>query len=226
MSFTISQFSMVVRGWRLRQPGWWKGSLVSSTGALISFVVLIVIAVTRFMEGAWAVLLLIPLMVYVLMRIHKHYMDVAEQLSLSDARHPKAVQRHTTIVLISGVHRGVIPALQYGLSLAPDNVTAVYVDLDAAATEKLRKKWEQWGSGVPLVVLPSPYRSLVQPLLKYVDEIDAKYDDDVLSIIIPEFVPSKWWQYALHSQTALQLKAALFLNRRAYVVSVPYHVDH
>jgi hypothetical protein len=147
------------------------------------------------------------------------------QLSLQDANPPIAVRRHTAVVLVSGVHRGVIPAVQYALSLAPDNVTAVYVDLDEAATAKVRKKWEQWGSGVPLVVLPSPYRSLIRPIMSYLDEADHFYEDDVLTIILPEFVPSKWWQYALHNQTGLQLKAALFFSRGRVVTSVPYHLD-
>jgi amino acid transporter len=226
MSFTISQVGMVMRWRRLKTPGWQRSALINGLGATVTGLVLIVLAATKFREGAWAVLLLIPIMVLVLRSIHKHYMEVAKQLSLQDARPPQAVRRHTAIVLISGVHRGVIPAIQYALSLAPDNVTAVYVDLDPVATEKLKAKWQQWGSGIPLVVLPSPYRSLQRPLLQYIDEVDAKYDDDVLTIILPEFVPSKWWQYMLHNQTGLQLKAALFFNRGTVVTSVPYHLEH
>jgi amino acid transporter len=225
ISFTISQVGMVLRWRRLRTPGWHTNALINGLGAVVTGLVMLVIAGTKFLEGAWAVVLLIPIMVLILLKIHNHYAEVAAQLSLAGATRPQAVRRHTAIVLISGVHRGVIPAIQYGLSIAPDNVTAVYVDLDADATEKLKKKWEQWGSGVPLVVLPSPYRSLVRPLLKYIDEVDALYDDDMLTVIIPEFVPSKWWQYALHNQTALQLKASLFFNRSTAVLSVPYHLD-
>ena len=225
MSFTLSQFSMTVRAWRLRQVNWLRNMIISGFGSFVTFVVLMVIAITRFSEGAWAVLVLIPIIVIILLSIHRHYSNVARQLSLADAPRPQAVKRHTAIVLISGVHRGVIPALQFGLSLAPDNINAVYVNLNDETTEVLKKKWEQWGSGVPLTVLPSPYRSLIQPLLKYIDEIDSQYDDDVLIVIVPEFVPSKWWQHMLHNQTALQLKTSLFFNKRAYVVSVPYHLD-
>lgn len=225
MSFTLSQFSMTIRSWRLRQVNWLRNMIISGFGSFVTFVVLMVIAITRFSEGAWAVLVLIPIIVIILLSIHRHYSNVARQLSLADAPRPQAVKRHTAIVLISGVHRGVIPALQFGLSLAPDNINAVYVNLNDETTEVLKKKWEQWGSGVPLTVLPSPYRSLIQPLLKYIDEIDSQYDDDVLIVIVPEFVPSKWWQHMLHNQTALQLKTSLFFNKRAYVVSVPYHLD-
>ncbi|HWQ13677.1 MAG TPA: APC family permease [Roseiflexaceae bacterium] len=226
LSFTISQAGMVMRWRMLKTPGWQRNAIINGFGALVTGVVLLVLASTKFLEGAWAVLLLIPIMVLALRRIHQHYMDVAEQLSLQEAPPPTPVRRHTAIVLISSVHRGVIPALQYALSLAPDNVTAVYVDLDPVATEKVKAKWQQWGSGIPLVVLPSPYRSLLRPLLQYIDEVDAHYDDDVLTIILPEFVPSKWWHYMLHNQTGLQLKAALFFSRGKVVTSVPYHLEH
>lgn len=226
ISFTISQVGMVQRWRRVRTPGWARSALINGFGAIMTGMVMLILASTKFLEGAWAVIVLIPVLVMVLLRIHRHYQEVAEQLSLVDAPRPRAVRRHTALVLVSGVHRGVIPALQYALSLAPDNVTAVYVDLDPVATEKIRGKWKEWGCGIPLVVLPSPYRSLLQPLLQYIDEVDAMYDDDVLTIILPEFVPSKWWQYMLHNQTGLQLKAALFFSRGKVVTSVPYHLEH
>jgi hypothetical protein len=102
---------------------------------------------------------------------------------------------------------------------------AVYVDLDAETTAKLRAKWVQWGSGIPLIVLASPYRSLLRPILQYIDEVDARYEDDVLTIILPEFVPAKWWQHLLHNQTALLIKATLLFSKGKAVLSVPYHLD-
>ena len=224
-SFTLSQFGMVQRWRRIKTPGWQRNATINSLGAAVTGLVLLVLAVTKFTEGAWAVIVLIPLLVVILRSIHGHYMAVAKQLSLADAPPPTAVRRHTAVVLISGVHRGVIPALQYALSLAPDNATAVYVDMDADATAKIKAKWEQWGCGVPLVVLESPYRSLVRPLMQYIDEMDALYDDDVLTIILPEFIPSKWWQHLLHNQTALLIKGALLFSRGKVVTSVPYHLD-
>ncbi len=226
MSFTLSQFGMVQRWRRMKTPGWQRNAAINLMGATVTGVVLVVIASTKFLEGAWAVLLLIPIMVVILRAIHWHYTEVAKQLSLADAPPPKAVRRHTAVVLISGVHRGVIPALQYGLSLAPDNVTAVYVDMDAETTAKLQEKWKQWGSGVPLVVLSSPYRSLVRPLMKYIDDLDKHYEDDVLTVILPEFIPSKWWQHLLHNQTALLIKATLLFSKGRVVTSVPYHLEH
>ena len=98
--------------------------------------------------------------------------------------------------------------------------------MDAETTAKLQEKWKQWGSGIPLVVLPSPYRSLVRPLMNYIDELDKHYDDDVLTIILPEFIPSKWWQHLLHNQTALLIKATLLFTKGRVVTSVPYHLEH
>jgi amino acid transporter len=224
-SFTLSQLGMVQRWRRLRTPGWQRSAAINTIGAVTTGVVLVVLAATKFTEGAWAVLVLIPVLVVLLRSVHSHYAAVARQLSLAEAPAPTAVRRHTALVLISGVHRGVIPALQYALSLAPDNATAVYVDMDADATEKIKARWQQWGCGVPLVVLPSPYRSLVRPLMQYIDEVEARYDDDVLTIILPEFVPSKWWQHLLHNQTALLIKGALLFSRGKVVTSVPYHLE-
>ncbi len=224
-SFTLSQFGMFRRWWKLKPVGWQRSAAINLAGATVTGIVLIIIAVTRFVDGAWAVMTLIPILVLILLSIRKHYAAVAEQLSLADAPPPVAVRRHTAVVLISGVHRGVIPAVQYALSLAPDNVTAVYVDMDEEATAKIKAKWDQWGSGIPLVILPSPYRSLVRPLLKYIDELDQVYDDDVLTVVLPEFVPSKWWQHLLHNQTGLFIKTALFFRRGKVVTSVPYRLD-
>jgi amino acid transporter len=226
MSFTLSQFGMVMRGRRLKLPGWWRGAIVSSIGAIVTAVVLVVVGVTRFLEGAWAVILLIPVLVLILLSIHRHYKNVAQQLSLVDAPPPAAVRRHTAVVLISGVHRGVIPAIEFALSLAPDNVTALYVELDAESTAIIRRKWEQWGSGIPLVILPSPYRSLVRPLLQYIDELDKMYEDDVLTVIMPEFIPSKWWHHLLHNQTALLIRTALLFRKGQVVISVPYRLEN
>jgi amino acid transporter len=224
-SFTLSQLGMVQRWRRVRTPGWQRNAVINSIGATVTGIVLVVLAVTKFAEGAWAVIVLVPIMVLILRGINGHYKAVARQLSLADASPPTPVRRHTAVVLISGVNRGVIPALQYALSLAPDNVTAVYVDMDPDATEKLRSKWDQWGSGIPLIVLPSPYRSLIRPLMQYIDEVDAQYDDDVLTIILPEFVPSKWWHHLLHNQTALLIKGTLLFKRGKVVTSVPYHLN-
>jgi hypothetical protein len=119
----------------------------------------------------------------------------------------------------------VVKALEYARSIAPDNVTAVYVDIDPEGTTRLREKWNEWGIDVPLVVLDSPYRSLSGPLLRYIHRVDMKWDDDVLTVVLPEFIPARWWQHLLHNQSSLLLKGALLFRRGIIVTSVPYHLQ-
>lgn len=135
--------------------------------------------------------------------------------------------KNTVVVPISGIHRGVITALQYAKAISSDGeVQAVYVDLDEDATNKLRQKWEHWGSGVELVVLQSPYRSLTRPLLRYIDRLRRKEGEDFVTVVLPEFVPARWWQQLLHNQSSLLLKGALLFKKCVVVVSVPYHLEH
>jgi amino acid transporter len=225
ISFTLSQGGMVSHWLRSREPGWQRSVVMNGVGATLTAIVFVVIIVTRFERGAWAVLVAIPLIVLLFHAIHRHYLAVARQLSLSEGRPVGEVLRHTALVLVSGIHRGVIPALEYAKSIAPDNTTALYVDLDPEEVAKVQAKWAQWGRDVPLVVLPSPYRSLIRPILGYIDEMDKLYEDDVLTVILPEFIPSKWWQHLLHNQTALLIKAALLFRKGIIVTSVPYHLE-
>jgi amino acid transporter len=226
ISFTLSQYGMVRHWLREREPSWQRSVLINGVGAVLTALVLVVIVVTKFEQGAWAVLVLIPILVLGFRSVHRHYQQVARQLSLEKAPRVEPVRRHTALVLISGIHRGVVPALEFAKSIAPDNTTALYVDLDAEHTRKIEEKWARWGAGIPLQVLDSPYRSLVRPIMRYIDEIDAQYDDDVLSVILPEFIPSKWWQHLLHNQTALAIKAALLFRKGVVVISVPYHLEN
>ncbi len=223
-SFTLSQSGMVRRHLRLRQPGWRHSVVINGLGATLTGIVLIILMVTKFVHGAWMVIGAIPVLVLMFRAINLHYRRVAEQLSLSGAIMPPELRRHTAIVLVSGIHRGVLPALQYARSIAPDNVTAVYVDLDPDATAKLRSRWQEWGCEIPLVVLESPYRSLINPILRYIEEVDARYGDDVVTVILPEFVPARWWEHALHNQTGLLIKTALRLHGTV-VTSVPYRLE-
>lgn len=225
ISFTLSQAGMVRRHFRIKEEGWKRGAVINGIGATLTAIVLVVLAVTKFTHGAWAVMVLIPILVVIFNSIHRHYNSVARQLSLEGADLPIALRRHTAVVLVSGIHRGVLPALQYGSSLAPDNVTAVYVNLDPDQTAKLQQRWRDWGCNVPLVVLESPYRSLITPLFNYIQEMDARYDDDVLTVVLPEFVPAHWWEHMLHNQTGFLIKTALMFNKNVVVTSVPYHLE-
>jgi amino acid transporter len=207
-----------------RSP-WRKSILINGLGATATFIVLMVFVATKFVHGAWLVVLLIPLLVVMFLRIHSHYLEVAKQLSTAGLEQLRPIH-HEVIVPISGIHRGVIAALEYARSIAPNHVTAVYINLDEESTRKLREKWEQWGTGVNLVVLASPYRSLVRPLLNYIDRVKRRSHGDVVTIILPEFVPAKWWQNLLHNQNSLVLKGALLFRKGIVVTNVPYHLEH
>lgn len=225
ISFTLSQAGMVRHWLKTRESGWRRSIWLNGIGAILTAVVLCVIVATRFTHGAWIVLLLMPVLVLAFRAVHQHYGSVARQLSMEKAEQPEEIRRHTALVLVSGVHRGMLPALAFAKSIAPDNVTALYVEMDPDDTARVQAKWERWCLEVPLVVLPSPYRSLVRPVLRYIDEMDARYTDDVLSVVMPEFIPSRWWQHLLHNQTALILRTALLFRKRAVVITVPYHLS-
>lgn len=204
---------------------WRKSILINGLGATVTFIVLMVFVATKFVHGAWLVVVLVPLLVVMFLRIHSHYLEVAKQLSTAGLEQLRPIH-HEVIVPISGIHRGVIAALEYARSIAPNHVTAVYINLDEESTRKLREKWEQWGTGVNLVVLASPYRSLVRPLLNYIDRVKRRSHGDVVTIILPEFVPAKWWQNLLHNQNSLVLKGALLFRKGIVVTNVPYHLEH
>jgi hypothetical protein len=135
--------------------------------------------------------------------------------------------QHTVLVLVGDVHRGVVRAVHYAQTLAVGaSVRAVYVETDPAKTARLEEKWGKWGQGVPLVVLTSPYRSLIRPFLDYVDALQSRSPDHVITVVLPEFIPSRWWQHILHNQTALLLKGALLFRRNTVVTDVPYLLRH
>jgi amino acid transporter len=224
LSFTLSQLGMVRHWFRLRERGWRQSALINGIGALTTFVVMWVIIIAKFEEGAWMVVLLIPVLVLLFLGIHKHYVRASRQLSLEGLQRPTSL-RNTVIVPVSTLHRGVINALKYAESIAPGNVTAVHVSMDEEQTAKIRAKWAKWGGDTPLIVLDSPYRSLVRPLIRYLDEVDQRWDNDVITVVLPEFVPAKWWHHLLHNQTAFLIKGALLFRKNRIVASVPYRLE-
>ncbi|MBI4247519.1 MAG: APC family permease [Candidatus Rokubacteria bacterium] len=225
ISFTLSQAAMVRRWLRLREGGWrWRAS-VNGIGATVTGLVAITIGVTKFTDGAWIVALLIPTLVGVFLLIHRHYAEVAEQLSLENFAPPPAVTT-SVLVLVGDLHRGVMRAVQYAHSLSPA-AKAVYVETDPERTHRLEEKWATWGMGIPLIVLTSPYRSLLGPLMEYLDHLQEKGGEDhVITIVVPEFIPARWWQQLLHNQTALLVKGALLFRKSVVVTDVPYHLKH
>jgi amino acid transporter len=223
ISFTLSQGGMVRRWLRLREKGWRWRVWINGVGAVVTAIVLLTLTVTKFVEGAWIVVVIVPLLVAVFLALHRHYDEVAAELSLEGLEGPPAFQ-HTVLVLIGDVHRGVVRAVQYARTLAAPTATvrAVYVEANPALTAKLEEKWGKWGLGVPLVVLASPYRSLLRPLLEYIDQIQSRGDDQMVTIVLPEFLPRRWWQHILHNQTALLIKGALLFRKNTVVTDVPY----
>jgi amino acid transporter len=207
-------------------PSNWKKSIaINAIGAFATFVVLCVFIATKFIHGAWIVVVVIPVLVLIFRAIHKHYVMVAKQLS-TDGLGPLRPIRHTVIVPISGIHRGVVCALQYAKSITSDQVQAVYVDFEEEATANLKDKWERWGAGVQLVVLPSPYRELTRPLVRHINRLAKENAEDIITVVLPEFIPAKWWQHVLHNQSSLLLKGSLLFKRGVIVISVPYHLEH
>lgn len=223
ISFTLSQSGMVLRWLRLKERGWRWRVWVNGLGAIVTAVVLLTLAVTKFVEGAWIVVLIIPMLVGLFLLLHRHYAEVAAELSLGGLDQLPDFQ-HTVLVLVGDVHRGVVRAVQYAKTLAAPTavVRGVYVEIDPAHTYRIEERWAKCGFGVPLVVLASPYRSLLRPLLEYVDQIQSRGDDQMVTIVLPEFLPRRWWQQLLHNQTALLVKGALLFRRNTVVTDVPY----
>src|SRR6201988_1025064 len=225
LSFTLSQLGMVRRWYTTRSPRCKKSIAINAVVVTATFVMLSVFPSTKFIHGAWIVVVVIPLLVLLFRAIHNHYLDVAKQLSTEGLEQLRPI-KHTVIVPISGIHRGVVSALQYARSIASDRVQAVYVDFEEEATASLKDKWERWGAGVQLVVLPSPYRELTRPLLRHIGRLARENHDTIITVVVPEFIPAKWWQHFLHNQSSLLLKGSLLFKKGVIVTSVPYHLDH
>ncbi|MBY0449014.1 MAG: APC family permease [Cyanobacteria bacterium] len=224
LCFTTSQLGMVRYHQRERQPGWQQGLLINGLGALVTAAVTLLLAVEKFSDGAWIVLVLIPLLIVLFQFSKAHYLKVAKQLAMPEEMHHPVALQHTVLVLISSMNRGALPALEYAKSISSD-VEAVHVELSAEATDRLKMAWDRWGSGVPLTILKSPYRSLMAPLMAYIDEVETRHEHDMVTVIVPEFVTKHWWQSIFHNQTALLIRALLRNKRNKIVTTVRYHLD-
>jgi hypothetical protein len=260
-AFTLSQSGMVRRWWRLRPSGWQLSLGFNAAGALTTGLVTLILAVTRFGEGAWLVMVVVPLIVLLFLRINQHYEGVSKKLSVSDLdpmvgraavqgatlpTHPllnlpqspgagnvdlaggAMFQRlqHLVVMPIAGLNQVTLSTLAYARSLT-DNVVAVHVAADEEAEDvaKMEARWQKWAPEIPLVIVESPYRSLLGPLLLYIDALHRQQPDRILTVLIPEFVSSRWWEHLLHNQSALRLKGALLFRPGIVVTSVPYHID-
>ena len=242
LSFTLSQTGMARRwqkigrlqeGEQIVEPGsvlrydqgWRTKMLINGFGAVCTAIVMMIFAVTKFSEGAWVVLIIIPALVKLFFTIHAHYRDLAGHLTLDRfSGLPARQTRHRVIMPVSGIHQGTLEALRYA-KLLSDDVTAVHVSIDPAETEKVQKKWTTWGEGTRMVILDSPFRLFIEPLLKYLEEIiDNRQPNETITIVVPQFIPSKRWHNALHMQTADVLRQELLSRPGVVVTDVPYHV--
>ena len=225
-SFTLSQAGMVIHWRRLRTPHWQVKAAVNAVGALATGVVLIVVGSVKFIHGAWIVMLVVPALVYTFLRISQHYRGLAAALSTEGYTPPRAI-RHAVIVLVPGIHKGVLTALRYAQSIAPepDEVEAVFVELDPEETPKLQQEWADLRLGIPLTVLKSPWRSLAEPIIHYTRTVRAEKKIEFVTIVLPEFITTRWWHRVLHNQSGLVLKLALMWEPGIVVTNVRYRPE-
>jgi amino acid transporter len=230
MAFTLSQSSMVVHWLRERGPNWQIKAVANGAGALATGTTLLVVAISKFNQGAWLTILVIPTLVIIFLKIRAHYRTVSAQLSLRGlppSLKPAGPMR--AVIPVSGVHRGMIDAVLFAQSISRQ-VTGVYIELEPGASKNVQEMWKRWFPDVPLVVLLSPYRSIIEPLLQFLDETDRQHNDGQMAmIVLPEFVPARWWHALLHNQTSWMIKNALLYNRREkgyqrVIIDVPYHL--
>lgn len=241
LSFTLSQAGMARRWWKSGhlKPGekiqergsilqfdqsWRLKMVVNGFGAICTFVVMLVFAITKFRDGAWIVIILVPSAVVLFFSINHHYKKLADQLSLANFNVPAQIRRNRVIMPISGVHRGTLAALRFAKTLSRD-VTAVHISIDADETEKVKTKWEQWGEEIRLIVLYSPYRLFLEPLLDYIAGLEKiRGKDEAITIVVPQFVPKHWWTNSLHERTAETLRKELLNHDGIIIMEVPYQV--
>jgi len=242
LSFTLSQGGMALRWWKIGQlkeheeivergstlryeKGWKTKMFVNGFGSVCTFVVMIVFSVTKFHDGAWVVLILTPSLMAVFWMIHRHYSSMARGLSLEKYGEPPPLMgRHRVIVPLSNIHQGTLAALRYARMLS-DDVTAVHVSMEPDETEKVQKKWLMWGGGTRLVIVDSPYRLFLEPLLVYVEEILAnRQPNETITIVVPHFIPSQKVYNGLHMQTAEMLRRALLATPGVVITEVPYQI--
>jgi amino acid transporter len=224
-SFTLSQTGMVVHHRRLREPGWKLGLSISAVGALSTFIVLLIVAVTKFTSGAWVPIFVVPSIIALFSAIKRHYTRVATALEISPAEVRPQPFNHTVVVLVGRVHRGVIQALGYARSLRPQHLVALYISHEDDDREEIQRQWRDFGINVDLEIVHSKYRELTTPVIEYLDELDQRWNNDSITVVVPEFVVGRWYEHLLHNQSALMLKARLLFREGTVVTSVPYHLE-
>lgn len=241
LSFTLSQFGMARRWWKSGHlkageeiieagstvrfdKGWIHKMVINSIGGFCTFVVMVVFGATKFLDGAWVVIFALPILIAIFFAIHRHYQKLAYKLSLQNIHHPKRIIRNRVIMPIAGVHNGTLKALKFAESLS-DDVTAIHIGIDPHESARLEEKWKNWGDNVRLIVLSSPYRLFLEPFLEYVDHLcQVVQPNEVITIVVPQFVPTQRASRFLHTRTAESLRKALLDREGIVIIEVPYQV--
>lgn len=225
ISFTLSQSGMVRHWYKEHGKGWVKKAIINGTGALTTLTVLMVIAITKFVHGAWIVILVTPILITIFLTIKRHYESIADQLSLVNLRPPKPAH-NWVLMCIGGVHRGTLQALRYAKMISNNgDVNVIYVNTRSEEPTDILQKWDKYGFSSPLEVIKSPYRDVIGPIIARVKQIHNEHPDDFITIVVPEFVCKKWWQHLLHNQTAFILKTRLMFWPNVIITSVPYQLS-
>ena len=224
-SFTLSQTGMWVHHRRTRHPGWRTGAIISGVGAVSTFIVLLIVAITKFTSGAWVPIVVVPSIIALFSGIKRHYTRVSQSLEIAPDEVRPLPFNHTVVVLVGRIHRGVLQALSYARSLRPQHLVALYISHEDDDREAIERQWREFEINVPLEIQHSPYRELARPVMEYLDELDERWNNDTITVVVPEFVVGKWYEHLLHNQSALLLKGKLLFREGTVVTSVPYHVD-
>jgi amino acid transporter len=223
IAFTLSQGGMLVRWWTRREEGWRTGLAINGLGALTTAAVAVVVGTSNFFEGAWLVIVLVPILMFILMGINRHYREMDRALALDHIGAAEEVApKPIVIVPIARLDRPARQAIAFANSVSPEAV-AVHVTNDPVAADEMRQRWPEWAGSTELVVVESPYRALIGPLLAYMDALQRQAPSRPVLVVLSEFVPKHWWENLLHNQTALRLKLRLFTRRNTIVADVPFH---
>lgn len=223
--FTLSQTGMMVKWIREKPEGWVVKLIINTTGACISFIVTMIFFFTKFAQ-VWTVLIFLPLIIWLFTRIHKHYEAVADQLRITTCEPVKPIEGNVIILPVAGITHVVENSLNYAKSLGAGQIIAVYVPFEREDEAAFQEKWKKWQPDIRLVTLPSPYRSIIQPLTKFIDTVQRKASesDYQVTVVIPQFIPKKGWHNFLHNQSSLLIRAHLLYRRDVIITTVPYHL--
>jgi amino acid transporter len=222
--FTLSQAGMVVHWRRTRAPGWRSKVWLNGIGAIATGLVSIIQLVTKFSSGGWIIAVIIPCIIVLLRKIHQHYLRFAEDIRFT-GQSPITPLHHTVIVPVNGITKATSAALVYATTIS-EEVIAVSVEVDKRESERLRAEWEAWDIGIPLEIVPSPFRSVLKPLVEFVDNLSMVSPGQLVTVIVPEIVPKHWWEHLLHNKTALYIKTAFLFKPNVVVIAIPYLVGH